>query len=729
MRIIDRYKERKRELEIKQYAEQGYSRWYYENWERRVNRDTKSAKEKGEFSNSMINKIHKKGFLCDTVSKYQITNLDNTDILPDKLYWHFVFGCNHNFQKWIREISFMNRILMDHRDVCPEVYYTVHNRNGKVRVLATEGTERKALVKDIMELAREKGEIVLSADGWKNSHYKKVLRYDADEECFYLGKRKTTTKRVREFLRRKTIPYVARERIATEFTFKDVKLDMTIRVWFANDVKDESPILFAEAGYTTVDHEVPFRGVSVIDIETGEFSFPDGKLTIPNWDVIKNKLETVSDVLKQITYYSLTIALTNDGMFKIVAAATNPSMPSNKPGEKMLGYLKYKYNLKYKAVQMANNESRYETDIANRKYAKKAAAKGFRPYMLQLWENAKKEDLLETEGISLEDKKWAHKKGFLSYRIWQYGLTKDNYKKFLSDRDYYWLNRINNTYQEQINDKTTYRLIMEPFKEYLPKYFFCCLKRNNEMEYIKMPDCPEQISGDFNGLLELLKIKGKLALKASSGTHGDGFYCVAYEDGNLYVNDEPTDEADLCQLIGGLNSVYIVTEFLHMHEELQKIYAKTVNTIRVMVINENGYDPKIMQTYMRIGASKTGYTDNVGYGGICCLVDKDTGEIYQPESIKDHVFYPCPTHPDTGVPIAGFIPGWEEARKVVLDMSKYLGELEYLGYDVAITDEGVKIIEINIHQDLHKVADHTDEIRKYYKKKIKMKKELFKKKN
>ena len=43
------------------------------------------------------------------------------------------------------------------------------------------------------------------------------------------------------------------------------------------------------------------------------------------------------------------------------------------------------------------------------------------------------------------------------------------------------------------------------------------------------------------------------------------------------------------------------------------------------------------------------------------LVDKETGELYEPQTIKEHIYYPCPNHPDTGTPIAGQLPhSWEK---------------------------------------------------------------------
>ena len=73
-----------------------------------------------------------------------------------------------------------------------------------------------------------------------------------------------------------------------------------------------------------------------------------------------------------------------------------------------------------------------------------------------------------------------------------------------------------------------------------------------------------------------------------------------------------------------------------------------------------------------------------------------------------------------------FLPNWQEIREKVLDICRYLGELEYLGFDIAITEEGFQVIEINIHQDLHKVATHSQEIKDFFAEKIRIKKSIYK---
>ena len=78
-----------------------------------------------------------------------------------------------------------------------------------------------------------------------------------------------------------------------------------------------------------------------------------------------------------------------------------------------------------------------------------------------------------------------------------------------------------------------------------------------------------------------------------------------------------------------------------------------------------------------------------------------------------------------GVEIEGVVPNWELMKKGVIDICRFMPELEYLGFDIAITDDGFKIIEINIHQDLHKVAEHSEEFKSFYRDKLRLKAEKY----
>ena len=438
-----------------------------------------------------------------------------------------------------------------------------------------------------------------------------------------------------------------------------------------------------------------------------------------------DNIEKISTILNPINFFSISIAIKEDG-FKILSFSANPNLPENDMDEGLNKYLKDKFKEKKARLTLTRQDRREAIKLSwFYRFVKRFCRPGIRPYMQRLWFEAVKDDFKNTKK-SLTKKIWAWRRGFLSYRIDQYNLTKKNYKNFLSDYDYHWLNRINNSYQIWINDKTTFRYILDPYKEYIPKYYYMIFRRNGENIIAPMQDNLGKVSKGFEGVFQLLEKKNKLALKPSAGTHGDGFYCLSYQDGAYYVNDDEMTKDEIIDLIKDLRSFYVITEYINMNAKLKKIYDKSVNSVRVMVINRNGYDPKIMQAYMRIGSSKTGYTDNVGYGGICVMIDETTGEMYNPERIIDHKFEPCNVHPDTNVEIKGTIPNWNIICNKILAICRFMPELEYLGFDIAVTKEGFQIIEINIHQDLHKVATHSEDIKAYFNEKIMNKKAIYK---
>ena len=155
------------------------------------------------------------------------------------------------------------------------------------------------------------------------------------------------------------------------------------------------------------------------------------------------------------------------------------------------------------------------------------------------------DDLRHNKGTTLSQTLWCYKRGFLSFRIKQYGLTKDNYKSFLSDYQYHWLNRINNSYQIWINDKTTTRYVFEPYKQYLAKYYYDIIKMQGQACIKARQDIPEGFDASFGGIFALLRQEKLLALKPSSGTHGDGFYRMEYSDGKYLINGEEMSEDEM----------------------------------------------------------------------------------------------------------------------------------------------------------------------------------------
>lgn len=314
----------------------------------------------------------------------------------------------------------------------------------------------------------------------------------------------------------------------------------------------------------------------------------------------------------------------------------------------------------------------------------------------------------------------------MPWRIEQYSLTEENYRESLSDRDYMYLHQINNSYKKWIEDKMTFRYVLEPFKQHLPQYYFQIIQRDDRQLILKLQDCPEGYEATFDELFRLLREKGTLAFKSASGTHGIGFFKAEYRNGTYYLNNAPTSEKELRNQIKRFKSFYIVTEYVNMHDEIKALYPGSVNTIRVMMLNRDGHHPQILDAYMRIGSVKSGVTDNVAYGGIVCSIDVDSGTYNNGLRIVNHVFISTERHPDTNAELNGVIPNWDVIKQGIKDISRHLPQLEYLGFDVVCTPDGFTILEINSHQDLHRYPYLDQQIKDFYFYKLRRKERRYK---
>lgn len=715
---MDVRKALEREKGLRPIITDGYSRKMASTWYRKTQYDFK--RYKNVYSEEEIRAIHDRGYQCKSAKKYGLLKNRECKYITDFDYV-YLSPYNNFSSKWIGDIITTNRMLKDHSEHCRKVYFSIIQRRSQQMITKVDGEDREYTEDDIIALIREKKVLELRPSYWisKRRRYK----LECIRGYLYVNGENWREVTMKNLIKHLPANYVVADYVDLHHDFSStLSCDCALKMWIANDAAEETRILCAQADlYMDENGRRKYMPV-LVNIDDGTFSVNGHEERIADWDSIKSEICSVAETMGQLAYFSVSIALGNGEPFRFLHFSANPWLPQVAFNDELNDYLKEKAEAK-KAVRHLTMSERTKAIKEHRfnVYVKKHVRKGMRPYMYRLWLDAVKNDFLHTKGVSLPKKIWAWKRGFQSFRIYQYGLTEENYKEFLSDFDYYWLNRINNGYQIWVNDKTTFRYMMEPFKEYLPAYYFSLFNRAGKPEIRKMWDCPEDIEENVEGLCKLLKKKKKLALKPSAGTHGDGFYCLAYEKGRYMANGESLGRNGIAELIAGFKSFYVVTEYIEMHDEIKKIYAKSVNSIRVMVINSNGYDPRIMQSYMRIGSSRTGYTDNVGYGGICVMVNKDTGEMYQPETITNHVFSPCPTHPDTGTPIAGVIPNWELICTKIKEICRYLAELEYLGFDIAVTNDGFRVIEINIHQDLHKVPTFDDDIKAFFKQKIRYK--------
>lgn len=323
------------------------------------------------------------------------------------------------------------------------------------------------------------------------------------------------------------------------------------------------------------------------------------------------------------------------------------------------------------------------------------------------------EDWRISEDIPYEQKIWALQRGFLPSRIKLYGLTEHNYKDYLSDIDYSFLHPLNNHFAIWINDKLTLKYVipsifctMEGRKlSILPHYY---LYIENDGTYSFLMDAPKQIPRDENFLLNLLKEKSILALKPSRGQGGYGFVVLKYIEEEIFVNDRMLDKDGFNQFKKKLNG-YIVTEYVKQHKALDAVWHESVCTLRVVALkNRNKYfggHLDIIVAYARFGTAASSGASNLSSRGVGIPYDFNTGqfgtEFYQYLKFSKNGEFKFPCHPDSKVSLAGkVLPHWDIARDVIMSICDYLSSLEYFGFDLMVTDDGVKMYEINTFPDL-----------------------------
>jgi hypothetical protein len=306
------------------------------------------------------------------------------------------------------------------------------------------------------------------------------------------------------------------------------------------------------------------------------------------------------------------------------------------------------------------------------------------------------EDLFKNKQETLKEKLWAYRRGFLAFNIKNYGLTNNNYKGFLSDFDYYRLYPINGEFMKWIDDKLTTRYILSSYQEYLPKYYYHIKKPG---VLIALLDSDFESKSNIETIIKLLKKNTNLSLKLLSGTGGAGFYKISYLNNKYYLNNSLVVVEKMISFLSNLEN-YIVTEYVSTHPEVSRIFSPVTSTVRFMVINEDGQHPIIANSFVRFGTNNTGAVDNMSAGGLYAIVDVSNGKFTNAKRWENYHIIKCEMHPDTQIRVEGVLPHWELIKTKLIEISKYLSELTYMGFDVAITEEGFKIIEINSHQGL-----------------------------
>ena len=134
-----------------------------------------------------------------------------------------------------------------------------------------------------------------------------------------------------------------------------------------------------------------------------------------------------------------------------------------------------------------------------------------------------------------------------------------------------------------------------------------------------------------------------------------------------------------------------------LNKILSKLNKSSVNTLRIVSFYD-GKKTHILNSVLKIGNG--GVTDNFSSGSMYTFI-KD-GEIVVPAIDNlDNIFE---VHPISNQKLVGYkIPNYDKVIELVNECSKICKEGKYVGWDVAILEDDVCLIEGNCYPGIYQI--------------------------
>lgn len=276
--------------------------------------------------------------------------------------------------------------------------------------------------------------------------------------------------------------------------------------------------------------------------------------------------------------------------------------------------------------------------------------------------------------------------GYMVDQAALYDFKHNDKKQYLSEFDWYRSRGINDPYSVILNNKVAFTEIIERYCS-TPEIY--CIKKGRRLAGMH----GRRFDG-YEELTALLREVGAFVVKPVGAGKGKGVYVCAYSDGAYLLNDAPSSEDEIISELKS-HTNWLACAYAHQADYLNKIYPDSANTLRMIVLRSAETQQfELFFAVQRIGAGWTGAVDNGSRGGLVAMVDLDTGVLSEARTLHDLAVYQ--THPDTGAPIKGtVIPGWEQIKADVLEVSTHFPYLDIIAWDILPTPDGFTVIEAN----------------------------------
>lgn len=210
----------------------------------------------------------------------------------------------------------------------------------------------------------------------------------------------------------------------------------------------------------------------------------------------------------------------------------------------------------------------------------------------------------------------------------------------------------------------------------------------------------DESASDVTGVICILKQKNvqSCVIKTTESSHGDNVWvinAINYQENDAEMTRFDGEIIKLSEVLG--KEPLIFESVVHQTKQFSAFNESSVNTVRFMTTLWPDGSARIIATFIKIGRAGR-CVDNAGGGGnVDVCVDTKSGEIKYAiqydgwRNIKD-----IEKHPDSGTQLNGvIIENWQVIKEEVVKFQQCFPYCKAAGWDIAITDEGPVVIEVN----------------------------------
>ena len=144
---------------------------------------------------------------------------------------------------------------------------------------------------------------------------------------------------------------------------------------------------------------------------------------------------------------------------------------------------------------------------------------------------------------------------------------------------------------------------------------------------------------------------------------------------------------------------YLFQSVVAPHRKLAELQSGRLSSLRVMVLQEKGAEPCIYRAVWKV-PRRFNIIDNFEsgtLGNLLAAVDIDTGQVLRVVRGYGLCMEQLAHHPDSGLAFKDLVlPDWAALKTVVLKAARLLPDFGFQHWDVALSDKGPVLLEVNL---------------------------------